>query len=49
MANGICRIILSQILLWPDFRKAHFYEAIIEYQNRERRFGKTSEQITRQE
>ncbi|MEN8879417.1 MAG: isoprenyl transferase, partial [Polaribacter sp.] len=24
----------------------HFYDAIIEYQNRERRFGKTSEQIT---
>ena len=32
--------------LWPDFRKDHFYEAIIDYQNRERRFGKTSEQIT---
>jgi undecaprenyl diphosphate synthase len=32
-------------ILWPDFRKEHFYEAIIEYQNRERRFGKTSEQI----
>ena len=33
-------------VLWPDFRKAHFYDAIIDYQNRERRFGKTSEQIT---
>jgi undecaprenyl diphosphate synthase len=32
--------------LWPDFRQEHFYEAIIEYQNRERRFGKTSEQLT---
>ena len=32
-------------VLWPDFRKEHFYDAIIEYQNRERRFGKTSEQI----
>ncbi len=31
--------------LWPDFRREHFYDAIIEYQNRERRFGKTSEQI----
>lgn len=31
--------------LWPDFRKEDFYEAIINYQNRERRFGKTSEQI----
>ncbi len=30
---------------WPDFRKAHFYEALIDYQERERRFGKTSEQI----
>jgi undecaprenyl diphosphate synthase len=33
-------------VLWPDFREEHFYDAIIEYQNRERRFGKTSEQIT---
>jgi len=33
-------------ILWPDFREEHFYDAIIEYQNRERRFGKTSEQIT---
>ena len=33
-------------VLWPDFRETHFYDAIIEYQNRERRFGKTSEQIT---
>jgi undecaprenyl diphosphate synthase len=30
---------------WPDFRKANLYEAIIDYQNRERRFGKTSEQV----
>lgn len=34
-------------ILWPDFRKEHFFDAIIEYQNRERRFGKTSEQITK--
>ncbi|WP_299058039.1 isoprenyl transferase [uncultured Polaribacter sp.] len=33
-------------VLWPDFRETHFYDAIIDYQNRERRFGKTSEQIT---
>lgn len=33
-------------VLWPDFRKNEFYKAIISYQNRERRFGKTSEQIT---
>lgn len=31
--------------LWPDFNQEDFYEAILEYQNRERRFGKTSEQI----
>ncbi|MCL4166544.1 UNVERIFIED_CONTAM: hypothetical protein GTU68_038536 [Idotea baltica] len=34
-------------ILWPDFREEHFYDAIIEYQNRERRFGKTSEQIAK--
>ncbi len=34
-------------LLWPDFRKQHLYEAIISYQRRERRFGKTSEQLTK--
>lgn len=32
-------------VLWPDFRKEHFLKAIKEYQQRERRFGKTSEQI----
>jgi len=32
--------------LWPDFRREHFYKAIADYQCRERRFGKTSEQIT---
>ena len=32
-------------ILWPDFRRSDFFDAIIEYQNRERRFGKTSEQI----
>ncbi len=31
--------------LWPDFRKEHFYEAILNFQKRERRFGKISEQI----
>ncbi len=31
--------------LWPDFRKENLYEAIADYQNRERRFGKTSEQL----
>jgi undecaprenyl diphosphate synthase len=33
-------------VLWPDFRKDEFFKAIISYQNRERRFGKTSEQIS---
>ena len=27
-------------LLWPDFKKRHFFEAIVEYQKRARRFGK---------
>jgi len=32
-------------ILWPDFTKDNLYEAILCYQNRERRFGKTSEQL----
>ncbi len=32
--------------LWPDYRREDFYEALLNYQNRERRFGLTSEQIT---
>jgi len=55
--SGECRIsnfLLWQIAyaelyftqkLWPDFRKDDLYEAILNYQSRERRFGKTSEQI----
>jgi len=31
--------------LWPDFRRDDLYEAILDYQQRERRFGKTSEQV----
>lgn len=31
--------------LWPDFRKEDLYEALVDYQKRERRFGKISEQI----
>ncbi len=31
--------------LWPDFRKDDLYKALIDFQNRERRFGKISEQI----
>ncbi|MGL6267111.1 MAG: isoprenyl transferase [Chitinophagaceae bacterium] len=30
---------------WPDFRKEHLYEAILDFQKRERRFGKTSDQM----
>lgn len=55
--SGECRIsnfLLWQIAyselyftskLWPDFRKEDLFEAIFEYQHRERRFGKTSQQI----
>tara|TARA_R110001632_G_scaffold190069_2_gene310653 strand:- start:5899 stop:6639 length:741 start_codon:yes stop_codon:yes gene_type:complete len=32
-------------VLWPDFTKAHLHDAIYNYQKRERRFGKTSEQL----
>ena len=32
-------------VFWPDFRKPDFYQAIVDYQQRERRFGKISEQI----
>jgi undecaprenyl diphosphate synthase len=32
-------------VLWPDFKEEDLYEAILSYQKRERRFGKTSEQI----
>jgi undecaprenyl diphosphate synthase len=30
---------------WPDFRKKHLYEALVDFQQRERRYGKTSEQV----
>ena len=32
-------------VLWPDFRREDLFESIVEYQKRERRFGKTTEQI----
>ena len=32
---------------WPEFRKANLYEALLDYQSRERRFGKTSDQVTK--
>ncbi len=34
-------------VLWPDFRKEHLYEAILDFQGRERRFGMISEQLVR--
>ena len=34
--------------LWPDFRKEDLYKAIVNYQQRERRFGKTSAQMKTQ-
>jgi undecaprenyl diphosphate synthase len=33
--------------LWPDFRKEDLYKALIDFQGRERRFGKISEQINK--
>ena len=33
-------------VLWPDFRRSHLRDALVAYQQRERRFGKTSEQLT---
>ena len=33
-------------IFWPDFQEEHLYQCIVKYQNKERRFGKTSEQIT---
>ncbi len=35
--------------LWPDFRKENLFEAIVDFQNRERRFGKTGEQIKQEQ
>jgi len=39
-----CELFFTETL-WPDFRKNNFYEAVYHYQSRERRFGKTSEQL----
>jgi undecaprenyl diphosphate synthase len=52
--NRISNFLLWQIaytelyftpILWPDFRKEDIYKAILDFQGRERRFGKTSEQV----
>ncbi len=37
--------ILVSPVLWPDFSRSHFIEAVRDYQSRERRFGRTGEQI----
>lgn len=34
-------------ILWPDFKKEHLYEAVYNFQNRERRFGMVSEQLNK--
>ncbi len=34
-------------MLWPDFRMGDFYEAVYEYQQRQRRYGKTGDQVTK--
>jgi undecaprenyl diphosphate synthase len=38
-------LFIFEDLFWPDFRREHLLEAILDYQDRERRFGKTSEQL----
>ncbi|MBC7409825.1 MAG: isoprenyl transferase [Arcicella sp.] len=38
-------LFIFEDLFWPDFRREHLHEAILDYQDRERRFGKTSEQL----
>lgn len=35
-------------LLWPDFRKTHFFEAVADFQSRQRRFGKTGAQVEKE-
>ena len=36
-------------LLWPDFRREHFLEAVADYQHRQRRFGKSGDQVENQQ
>jgi len=38
--------IYTTSVMWPDFRKSHLVEAILDYQKRERRFGMTSAQVS---
>ena len=43
--NAYTELYLTETL-WPDFEKEEFYKALLDYQNREKRYGKTSEQLT---
>ena len=36
-------------IFWPDFRKEHFYASLLDFQSRERRFGKTGAQVAKEE
>jgi undecaprenyl diphosphate synthase len=38
--------IFTTSVMWPDFRKNHLVEAVLDFQKRERRFGKTSAQVS---
>jgi undecaprenyl diphosphate synthase len=38
--------IYTTSVMWPDFRREHLVEAIVDYQGRERRFGMTSAQVS---
>jgi len=38
-------IVVSPVL-WPEFTRQHFYQTIREYQSRERRFGRTGDQMS---
>lgn len=44
MADCLCRICFLD-KMWPEFEQEDLFKAILDYQQRERRFGKTSEQI----
>ncbi|MGL4631601.1 MAG: isoprenyl transferase [Leadbetterella sp.] len=43
--SAYAELLFLDDIFWPDFRKKHLFEAIEIYQNRERRFGKTGEQV----
>jgi undecaprenyl diphosphate synthase len=43
--SAYAELLFLDELFWPEFRKDHLFEAIITYQQRERRFGKTGEQV----